>query len=111
MSFLTAEKKDHVARCPARGGKTYLGNALLKLFFSVRMSSLNTMRAVVTIVSEKVKQICHQRCRPLTPTGLPVFNQVSKLSLISKHSFLMKNVKYLSANVGSRTNCENINDQ
>ena len=36
MSFLTAEKKDHVARCPARGGvgKTYLGNARLKTFFS-----------------------------------------------------------------------------
>ena len=35
MSFLTAEKKDHVARCPARGGgKTYMGNARLKTFFS-----------------------------------------------------------------------------
>ena len=36
MSFLTAEKKDHVARCPARGGgrgKTYMGNARLKTFF------------------------------------------------------------------------------
>ena len=34
MSFLTAEKKDHVARCPAGGGgKTYLGNARLKTFF------------------------------------------------------------------------------
>ena len=35
MSFLTAEKKDHVARCPVRwGGKTYMGNARLKTFFS-----------------------------------------------------------------------------
>ena len=35
MSFLTAEKKDHVARCPAGegGGQTYLGNARLKTFF------------------------------------------------------------------------------
>ena len=35
MSFLTDEKKDHVARCPAGrgGGKTYLGNARLKTFF------------------------------------------------------------------------------
>ena len=38
MSFLTAEKKDHIARCPARGGEggqTYLGNARLKTFFSM----------------------------------------------------------------------------
>ena len=34
MSFLMAEKKDHIACCPAgRGGKTYLGNARLKTFF------------------------------------------------------------------------------
>ena len=36
MSFLTAEKKDHVAHCSAGGwgGQTYLGNACLKTFFS-----------------------------------------------------------------------------
>ena len=42
MSFLTAEKKDHVARCPSAGeggGQTYLGNARLKTFF-LWMSSL-----------------------------------------------------------------------
>ena len=33
MSFLTAEKKDHVARWVG-GGKTYMGNARLKTFFS-----------------------------------------------------------------------------
>ena len=38
MSFLTAEKKDHVARCPEGGGKTYLGNARLKRFLYVRLS-------------------------------------------------------------------------
>ena len=34
MLFLTAKKKDHIARCPAgRGGNTYLGNAHFEVFF------------------------------------------------------------------------------
>ena len=42
MPFLTAKKKDHVARCPAgRGGETYLGNARLKTFFFIWTPSLS----------------------------------------------------------------------
>ena len=55
MLFLTAEKKDHVARCPAGrgGGKTYLGNARLKIFFFVCTPSLMQTPSVKGVTPRK----------------------------------------------------------
>ena len=68
MSFLTAEKKDHVARCPAaRGGKTYLGNARLKSFFFIWTPSLtiaNTIAREVDWVNSGGEQIPSQQPSP-----------------------------------------------
>ena len=65
MSFLTAEKKDHVARCPGGGGgKTYLGNGRLKTFFSVD----------AFLKQENISKVYHilDQCRKTKPKKGPV---------------------------------------